>query len=58
MKKQIMSQTEAILKDNGFVTMDYIISLQGPTLILAKTGTDKMTDQIRKEIEKTGMIIM
>lgn len=53
-----MNQTEAILKDNGFVTMDYIISLQGPTLILAKTGTDKMTDPIRKEIEKTGMIIM
>ncbi len=58
MKKEIIQQTETILKNNGFVQMDYIVSLQGPTLILATSGGKKITDSIREEVKKTGMQIL
>ena len=58
MKKEIIQQTETILKNNGFVQMDYIVSLQGPTLILATSGEKKITDSIREEVKKTGMQIL
>ena len=58
MKKEIIQQTETILKNNGFVQMDYIVSLQGPTLILATSGEKKITDSIREEVKKTGMLIL
>ena len=58
MKKEIIQQTETILKNNGFVQTDYIVSLQGPTLILATSGEKKITDSIREEVKKTGMQIL
>jgi hypothetical protein len=38
--------------------MDYVVSLQGPTLILAMTGQDKMTPELEKSIKKLNMLIL
>jgi hypothetical protein len=49
---------ESLLKGKGFTQMDYVVSLQGPTLILAMTGQDKMTPELEKSIKKLNMIIL
>ena len=57
-KFEIMKKAEDILKENGFTNMDYVISLQGPTLILAKSGVDKMTPELKEKIKATQIEIL
>lgn len=37
---------------------DYILSLQGPTIILSMAGQEKMTPERREEVEELGMVIL
>jgi hypothetical protein len=37
---------------------DYVISLQGPTIIPTMEGSEKITDQIREEIGKLGALMI
>ena len=41
-KSKIIKKAEALLKECGFTQQDFVISLQGPTLILAQSGRDKL----------------
>lgn len=52
---EIINKAEALLKEKGFTQSDYIISLQGPTVILTKSGHVIMTPEIQEELKKTGI---
>ena len=41
-KRKIIDQAEALLKEYGFTQTDYVVSLQGPTVILTVSGKEKM----------------
>ena len=58
MKNQIIEQGQAHLTEKGFGPFDYVVSLQGPTFIFSIEGNKKLTDDIRKEIENLGIIIL
>jgi len=57
-KRKIIDQTEALLKERGFIQADYIVSLQGPTLILSISGTQKMDEDLRNELFNIGMQVL
>jgi len=52
---EIINKAETLLKEKGFTQSDYTISLQGPTVILTRTGQIIMTPEIQKELDKTGI---
>jgi hypothetical protein len=52
---EIINKAERVLKEKGFTQSDYTISLQGPTVILTRTGQIIMTPEIQKELDKTGI---
>lgn len=54
-KQDVIKKVEELLKKAGFTNTDYVVSLQGPTLILAKGGEEKMNDKLRGELEATGI---
>ena len=54
-KHEIISKTRILLNSAGFDDMEYTISLQGPTVIMHESMEEKITDELRKEILKTGM---
>jgi chlorite dismutase len=54
-KYEIISKTRILLNSAGFDDMEYTISLQGPTVIMHEDMQEKLTDELRKEILKTGM---
>jgi hypothetical protein len=54
-KHVIISQTRILLNSAGFDDMEYTISLQGPTVIMGEAMEEKLTDELREEILKTGM---
>jgi hypothetical protein len=41
-KGKIIKNAESLLEECGFTQHDFVISLQGPTLILAQSGRDKI----------------
>lgn len=45
-KSKIIKKTESLLKECGFTHEDYVISLQGPTLILAQSGRDRLDQDL------------
>tara|TARA_B100000963_G_scaffold353893_1_gene369392 strand:- start:3610 stop:3786 length:177 start_codon:yes stop_codon:yes gene_type:complete len=51
-KRILIDQVESILKKEGFNNNDYIISLQGPTVILSQSGNDKINEDIKNKIKK------
>ena len=51
-KKQIIEKAEAILTLYGFTQQDYIVSLQGPTIILSISGTEKNARKPKERIIK------
>jgi sugar/nucleoside kinase (ribokinase family) len=57
-KRKVIDRTEAFLKENGFTQADYIVSLQGPTVILSMSGAQKMNEEIREEVMKIGMQVL
>ncbi len=54
-KHVIISQTRILLNSAGFDDMSYTISLQGPTVIMHEEMQEKLTDELKVEILKTGM---
>jgi hypothetical protein len=54
-KHEIISQTRILLNSAGFDDMTYTISLQGPTVIMGEGMEEKLTDELKEEILKTGM---
>lgn len=57
-KQKLISQVTSILEKNGFTQEDYIFSLQGPTLILAATGNDKLNNNLELKTKLTDLIII
>jgi len=57
-KKQIIEKAEAFLKLYGFTQQDYIVSLQGPTIILSISGTEKMHGNLKNELLNVGMQVL
>jgi hypothetical protein len=57
-KKLIIEESNKFLKSYGFTQQDYIVSLQGPTIILSISGTQKMNEKLKEELLNIGMIIL
>ena len=57
-KQELMAQVTKILADWKFDHTHYIMSLQGPTLILSMKGQEKIKEEQRQIIEKMGMAIL
>jgi hypothetical protein len=57
-KTATLEKGKNILQDNGFVYMDYITSLQGPTFIFTTGGRKKLTAEISKAIKDLGIKIL
>jgi len=57
-KTQTLERGKNILQDNGFGYMDYIVSLQGPTLIFTAEGRKKLTSEIRQGLKELGIKIL
>lgn len=56
-----MNKHEVIGKVRTYLTtvgieegLDYVISLQGPTIIATESGSDKLTDTIKDEVSNLG----
>lgn len=58
MKNQIIDEGQSYLSNKGFGPFDYIVSLQGPTFIFSIEGNKKLTEEIRKDLESIGIIIL
>lgn len=60
-KRKVIEKAEKILKDFGCTSgRDYVMSLQGPTIIFAITGKEKFENDpiLRAEIMHTGIKIL
>jgi hypothetical protein len=57
-KKEIIEKANALLKLYGFIQEDYIVSLQGPTVILSANGTQKIHGNLRNELLNIGMQVL
>ena len=57
-KKQIITDVERILKEENFTQDDYVISLQGPSVILSQSGELKINQVIRIDLTRLGVLII
>ena len=55
---EILQKGIKYLKENGFDDKDYIVSLQGPTLVLSRSGEKKMEKGMRESLGKIGLKII
>ena len=51
-----IGKVKNILKKNNFNESDYVISLQGPTVIFTKTGQQKISNDLDVLIELSSLI--
>ena len=60
MKKNLIKKVEQSLTEAGLSKQDYVISLQGPTVIFAKSGQEKFNNDIilRAELLDLGILIL
>ena len=60
MKNKIIKKVISILSEYKFTESDYIISLQGPTIIFTKIGIEKYNSNlcIKADLMHTGIYIM
>ena len=58
MKSQIINDGQTYLSEKGFGPFDYVVSLQGPTFIFSIQGNEKLSEEIRKNLENIGIIIL
>ena len=56
-KRILIDKVESILKKEGFNNDDYIISLQGPTVILSQSGNEKINEEIKNKIKDLVLVI-
>jgi hypothetical protein len=45
-KEKMIKKAETFLKEAGFTCQDYMISLQEPSVVLSKTGKDKLSNDL------------
>jgi hypothetical protein len=59
-KKKLIEKAEAFLKEAGFTNQDYIISLQGPSVIFAQTGQEKLSNDLilKADLMHLGIILV
>jgi hypothetical protein len=59
-KEKIIKKAEAFLKESGFTNQDYVISLQGPSVIFAKTGQEKLSNDLilKADLMHLGIILV
>ena len=58
-KQALMESVRTILSVWGLEDgTDYVMSFQGPTMILSMAGQEKITEDQRKKIEEAGMAIL
>mgnify|MGYP003649190259 CR=1 FL=1 len=55
-KNKLIKEVESILSKNGLNQEDYVISLQGPTLIMSKSGNVKLNNNLDVKIELIKLI--
>lgn len=54
-KHEVIGKTRTYLTTEGIEEgSDYVISLQGPTIIPTESGSDKFTDPVKDEVGKLG----
>ena len=60
MKKNLIKEVEKSLSEAGLTQQDYVISLQGPTVIFSQSGQDKFDNDIilRAELLNLGILIL
>ena len=59
-KRNLIQKVEKCLSEAGLSQHDYVISLQGPTVIFAKSGQEKFDNDIilRAELLDLGIAIL
>jgi hypothetical protein len=59
-KKNLIQKVEKSLSEAGLSQQDYVISLQGPTVIFAQSGQEKFNNDIilRAELLNLGILIL
>jgi len=57
-KKEVIELAKIYLEGKGFNSLDYIVSLQGPTLIFSAEGEKKLSPEIRKHLREIGIKVM
>lgn len=59
-KNDLIQKVEKSLSEAGLSQQDYVISLQGPTLIFAQSGQEKFNNDIilRAELLDLGILIL
>ena len=60
MKKNLIKEVEKALSEAGLSQQDYVISLQGPTLIFAQSGQEKFEKDyvLRNRIQDLGILFL
>ena len=60
MKMNLIKEVEKSLNEAGLTQQDYVISLQGPTLIFAQTGQEKFEKDyvLRNRIQDLGILFL
>jgi hypothetical protein len=54
-KRELIARTESLLKERGFRQEDYIVSLQGPTIIFTTVGLQRLEQDPSLRAELTSM---
>lgn len=57
-KTETIEKGKNILRDNGLDSMDYIVSLQGPTFIFTVEGKKKLTMHAEMQLENLGIKLL
>ena len=57
-KSEVIELAKIYLEGKEFNSMDYIVSLQGPTLIFTSEGVGKLSPEIRKHLREIGIKVM
>jgi hypothetical protein len=59
-KNKIIKKATELLEQSGFSPLDYVISLQGPTVIFAKSGAEKLQKDLclKADLMSLGIVLM
>ena len=59
-KRKLIQKAEMLLRDAGFIQSDYVVSLQGPTIIFAESGRDKLEKDLilKADLMHTEILIL
>lgn len=59
-KKKLIEKAEVFLKESGFTNQDYVISLQGPSVIFTQTGQEKLSKDLilKADLMHLGIVLI